>query len=212
MKKGNIIKTLTILVRGILAGIMISIGGTVNLMVDNKIVGSLLFGIGLFMIVVNSYNLYTGKIGYIINNKLTYVWELLVTIIGNVIGTVGCGYLFLVTRIGPKIYEKAQVLCDVKLHDEWGSILVLSIFCGMLMFLAVDLYKRLSDNGRYIAVFICVVVFILAGFEHCVANMYYFSVANMWNLKSLGYLLLMIVGNSLGSIIISFGNKLISNS
>ena len=53
-----------ILIKSILAGIMIGIGGTIYLSLDNKIVGSILFAIGLFVIVVYSFNLYTGKIGY----------------------------------------------------------------------------------------------------------------------------------------------------
>ena len=57
-----------ILIKSILAGIMIGIGGTIYLSLDNKIVGSILFVIGLFIIVVYSFNLYTGKIGYLINN------------------------------------------------------------------------------------------------------------------------------------------------
>ena len=57
-----------ILIKSILAGIMIGIGGTIYLSLDNKIVGSILFAIGLFVIVVYSFNLYTGKIGYLINN------------------------------------------------------------------------------------------------------------------------------------------------
>ena len=57
-----------ILIKSILAGIMIGIGGTIYLSLDNKIVGSILFAIGLFIIVVYSFNLYTGKMGYLINN------------------------------------------------------------------------------------------------------------------------------------------------
>ena len=56
-----------ILIKSILAGIMIGIGGTIYLSLDNKIVGSILFAIGLFIIVVYSFNLYTGKMGYLIN-------------------------------------------------------------------------------------------------------------------------------------------------
>jgi formate/nitrite transporter FocA (FNT family) len=48
-----------------------------------------------------------------------------------------------------------------------------------------------------------ITIFILAGFEHCVANMYYFSVANMWTLKTILYVLIMILGNSVGSILLA---------
>ena len=197
---------LKILLKSTLAGIMIAIGGCVNLSIGG-IGGSILFAIGLMMIVCNGYNLYTGKIGYLINNSKIYLIELGLTLIGNLIGTAGCGYLFLLTRIGTKISDTAKVISYAKLNDTWYSILILSVFCGMLMYLAVNLYKELKDFGKYVAVFICVCVFILCGFEHCVANMFYFSVSNTWCLSGIGYLLIMILGNSIGSLIISIGNK-----
>lgn len=50
----------------------------------------------------------------------------------------------------------------------------------------------------------CVIVFILCGFEHCVANMFYFSVARSWSFKTILYTFIMILGNSIGSIFIAF--------
>lgn len=199
-----------ILLKSILAGIMIAIGGTINLTIGG-LAGSILFAIGLFMIVVNGYNLYTGKIGYLFDNDKKYIIELIITLFGNLIGTLSCGYILLLTRIGDKIQNVSKVICETKLNDTWYSILILSIFCGMLMYLAVNLYKEIKDSGKYIAVFICVCVFILCGFEHCVANMYYFSVANMWNFNTVLYLLIMILGNSIGSLIIAIGNKVMKN-
>ena len=71
------------------------------------------------------------------------------------------------------------------------------------MYLAVDLFKRLKDFGRYVGIFMGITVFILAGFEHCVANMFYFSVANMWGLNTILYVFMMIIGNSVGSIVLA---------
>ena len=201
-----------ILIKAILAGIMISIGGTIYLSLENKMVGAFLFSIGLFMICVNGYNLYTGKIGYIIERKKGYLIELLITLIGNFIGTVSCGLVLSYTRINSSIKEVAAKICTTKLNDNLLSIFILSIFCGMLMYLAVDLYKKKTDFGRYLGIFLGVTVFILAGFEHCVANMYYFTVADMWEAKTLLYVLIMILGNSVGSIIISKGHNLIIDS
>lgn len=200
-------KSLKILLRAILSGVMISIGGTVYLMLDKSPLGAFLFGIGLFMVVVNGYNLYTGKIGYIIDNKLSYCWELFLTLVGNLIGTISCGYILSLTRIGTTLRTRAQGIVNIKLDDTIISIFVLSMFCGMLMFLAVDLYKKIRGTGRYYAVFLCVTVFIVCGFEHCVANMYYFSAANIWNWTSILYLYVMIIGNSVGGILIALGNK-----
>ena len=196
-----------ILIRSVLAGIMISIGGTIYLALENKMLGAFLFSIGLFAICTNGLNLYTGKIGYVIDNKPKYLIELLLTLIGNLIGTVACGYLVFLTRIGDKLRDTASVICEVKLNDNLLSIFILAIFCGIIMYLAVDLYKKLGDFGKYMGIFMGITVFILAGFEHCVANMYYFSIANMWEWKTVLYVLVMIAGNSVGSILLALGIK-----
>ena len=199
-----------ILIKSILAGIMIGIGGTIYLSLDNKIVGSILFAIGLFIIVVYSFNLYTGKIGYLINNfNKKYIRELIITLIGNLIGTFFVGFILRYTRTYNMISEKAKTLADIKLNDTLISILILSFFFGILMYLAVNTYKEVKDIGKYLAVFLGVIVFILCGFEHCIANMYYFSVSSTWSLNTLLYLLVMILGNSLGGILIPLCNKVI---
>ena len=198
---------LKILVRAILAGVMISIGGTIYLTCESKLLGAFLFSIGLYAICAFGLNLYTGKIGYVIDNKPKYLIELLITLIGNLIGTVACGYLLFLSRIGDKLRSTASVICDVKLNDNLLSIFILAIFCGIIMYLAVDLFKRLGDFGKYMGIFMGITVFILAGFEHCVANMYYFSAANMWTWKTVLYVLVMIAGNSVGSILLALGIK-----
>ncbi len=198
------------LVKSIIAGVMIGIGGTVYLSVENKVVGSVLFAIGLFAIVVYGFNLYTGKIGYLVTNfNFKYIKELVITLVGNFIGTFFVGFILRYTRIYSLISEKAKALVDIKLDDNIISILILSFFCGILMYFAVNGYKELKDVGRYIAIFLGVIVFILCGFEHCVANMYYFSVSFSWRLNSFLYLLVMILGNSLGGMLIPLCDKII---
>lgn len=198
------------LVKSIIAGVMIGIGGTVYLSVENKVVGSVLFAIGLFAIVVYGFNLYTGKIGYLVTNfNFKYIKELVITLVGNFIGTFFVGFILKYTRIYSLISEKAKALVDIKLDDNIISILILSFFCGILMYFAVNSYKELKDVGRYIAIFLGVIVFILCGFEHCVANMYYFSVSSSWCLNGFLYLLIMILGNSLGGMLIPLCDKII---
>ena len=192
-----------ILLRALAAGMMISIGGTIYLTLDNKMLGAFLFSIGLFAICAYGLNLYTGKIGYLIDNKIEYINELIITLGGNLIGTILCGYALRFTRVAPKLVNNAVSICDTKLNDNLISIFILSMFCGIIMYLAVDLFKKLKDFGKYVPIFMGITIFILAGFEHCVANMYYFSVANMWTLKTILYVLIMILGNSVGSILLA---------
>ena len=130
---------LKILVRAILAGVMISIGGTIFLTCESKLLGAFLFSIGLYAICAFGLNLYTGKIGYVIDNKPKYLIELGITLLGNLIGTVGCGYLLFLTRSGEKLRTVASAICEVKLNDNLLSIFILAVFCGIIMYLAVDL-------------------------------------------------------------------------
>lgn len=201
-------KYINFLIKSFAAGVMIAIGGTVFLMVENVVIGSMLFSIGLFVIVSNELSLFTGKIGYIFENKLNYLFELLITILGNFLGTFVAALCLLQTRLATKLHTKASALTFCKLSDSAISIFILSIFCGALMFLAVNGHKVLKSSlGKYLSIFLCVSVFILSGFEHCVANMFYFSVSESLSVKSLLYLTYMILGNSVGAILFALLEK-----
>ena len=192
---------------------MIAIGGTVFLSIENKVIGASLFSIGLFGVLIYNLNLYTGKIGYLITNfNLKYVKELAITIIGNFIGACSVGFILRYTRIYDNIYSKALILANTKLNDNLLSIFILSICCGLLMSFAVNGFKKHTDFGKYLVVYLGVAVFILCGFEHCIANMYYFSVADIWSLKTLGYTGIMVLGNSVGSFIIPLCNLVIKDN
>ena len=78
-----------------------------------------------------------------------------------------------------------------------------------MIYIAVEGYKNIPhETGKYLAILFGVVVFILCGFEHCVANMYYFTIGNAWSWKAVGYLLLMTAGNAAGGIAIPVLRKL----
>lgn len=205
-------KNINILFKGIYAGMMIGIGGTVYLSISNSIIGAIFFSVGLLTICIYKMNLYTGMIGYIIENKLNYIVTLLLTLIGNFIGTMITSLLVLNTRIA-SISVRAKEISAIKINDNYLSIFILSIFCGMLMYIAVNTFKKEKDSiVRYLAIFICVIVFILSGFEHCIANMYYISLAKLWSLKAVLSMLIMVLGNSVGSIFIAiFNNKIKEN-
>ena len=204
----TITKHLNTFLDALLAGIMIGIGGVIYLSCDNKYIGAFLFGLGLFTILTFGFNLYTGKIGYAVGNRPSYIIDLIIIWIGNLIGTVIVGLSVQLTRIGENLTEKSQVLCETKLNDSLISIFILSVFCGLLMFIAADGYKNLTNQvAQVVVVFLPVMVFILSGFEHCVANMFYFTVSNIWNWQSVMYLLVMTAGNSVGGMLIPIIRK-----
>lgn len=207
-------KTLKLFFRSVAAGIMIAIGGTVYLSCDNKYIGSLLFAVGLFSIVTRGYALFTGAVGYFFSVGGEGKLELPVIWLGNLAGTSLSALLLKLTRISGTIGEKAAKLCETKLADSLLSVFVLAIFCGMLMYLAVDSFRNQQKTLiRVVPVFVCVSVFILCGFEHCVANMFYFAVGGGYagvlagDLRSIISLLVMTVGNGVGAIILDLIKK-----
>ena len=206
-------KYLDFLIKGFYAGILISIGGIAYLAIENKVVGSFIFSFGLLTVCMYSFNLYTGKVGYILVNKINYLIELLLSLVGNLLGTFTIGTLMRFTRFQNYI-DTATNIVNVKLNDNIISIFILAIMCGMIMYIAVNNYKKENDViGKYMTIFMGVMAFILCGFEHCVANMFYFSIAGIFSLKVFAYLLVMILGNSVGSVIIAwYYNKYNANN
>lgn len=191
----------------VLGGVCIGIGGVVFLSCDDRVVGAALFCLGLFAICTFGFNLFTGKVGYIFDNPPAYSGFVLSVWLGNLVGTGLVGYAVRATRIAG-IADKAATLCQAKLNDSLLSIFILAFFCGVLMFVAVDGFKNNPHQlGKYLGIFLGVMVFILCGFEHCVANMFYFSAANLWSGKTVLYLLVMSLGNSCGGVVIPLCRK-----
>lgn len=191
----------------ICAGICIGVGGTVYLMCTSKLLGAVLFSVGLLTILVFGLKLFTGMTGYIFGeqSKLKYLLTLIVVWAGNFIGTFLVGLAVRNTRIALTIIPAAQTLVTTKLEDSWYSLMILGVFCGLLMYIGVDSFKKPQDNYstlRILMPIICVATFIIAGFEHCIANMFYCTVAGL-SLKSVIMILVVTVGNIVGSFIIS---------
>lgn len=192
------------LLKSVMAGICIGIGGIVYLSVESKMVGAALFATGLFTVCTMGYHLYTGKACYLLDspNKGSYLLWLVQVWAGNLVGTALVGYAMRLTRNGPALAEKAQALCQTKLGDSLLSIFILAIFCNIMIYIGVESYRSNPHPlGKYLGILLGIMVFILSGFEHCVANMFYFSVANAWSLTAVGYLLVMTVGNLVGAVL-----------
>lgn len=187
----------------ILAGMLIGMGGTVFLSQSNPVVGSFLFAIGLFTIVVFQLHLFTGKVGYTPFQKPVYLIELAITWLGNLVGTGITACMVRNSRIYEGMAERVAGIAEVKLADNFLSLFLLAIFCGMLMFIAVDCFRNVQGSTlRFIGVFIPVMVFILSGFEHVIANMFYFSLAGAWSAHCVAAIIVMTLGNAVGGMLI----------
>lgn len=203
-------KLLKIFVPAVMSGLFIGVGGAVFLSVESRYLGAFLFSVGLFAILSMGLNLYTGKVCYVFDNPPSYCLTLLVIWLGNLAGALLCGQALLLTRSGAALCEKAAAVCAVKLGDSPLSIIILAMFCNLLICLAVEGYKKIPNAlGKYLAIIFAIMVFILAGFEHCVANMFYFTLARVWSVRTFLYLLLMTLGNSLGGVIIPLYNRFV---
>ncbi len=195
--------------KSILAGICIGIGGALFLAIDNKVIGALFFTLGLFTICTRGFALFTGKVGYALENKPVYILELAVIWVGNLIGTNVVAYSLKATRVREAFETKVTGMCEIKVADSFYSLFILGIFCNILMYIAVDGFKKNEHElGKYLGLFLCVAGFILAGFEHCIADMFYFGMAGMWNMDSISALLIITLGNIVGGLLIPVCEKI----
>lgn len=190
MQHKNIFNLIT---KSILAGLLISLAGIVYLNCPDKIVGSLLFSLGLISVILLEANLFTGKIGYV-NSKRSILDSLLILVFNLVAATV-------VGLIYRCCSDAAASIAESKLlvfSESWWLTGLKSIGCGAAIYLAVEGYKK---SKSLIPVILGVMVFILAGWNHCIADCFYMA-AGSSSVLAIPYLLVVIVGNSIGSLFI----------
>ena len=189
---------------GISAGVCICLGGAVFLACENRIAGAILFSVALLCICMRGYALFTGKVGYIPEaHDKEAVSLLLLALLGNTIATVAGGYLIALGL--PKLKAAAETICLSKLDQQWWETLIRGTFCGILMYLAVSTYR---DNKTPLGIIFCIPVFILSGFEHSIADIFYFAVSGIVSLKAFVFLWLVILGNSIGGMLLPIINGL----
>ena len=192
MQHKNIFNLIT---KSILAGLLISLAGIVYLNCSDKIVGSLLFSLGLISVILLEANLFTGKIGYV-NSKRSILDSLLILVFNLVAATI----VGLIYRCGsdaavPVIESKLLVF-----SEAWWLTGLKSVGCGAAIYLAVEGYKK---SKSLIPVILGVMTFILAGWNHCIADCFYMAAGSSSTL-AIPYLLVVIAGNSIGSLLIRF--------
>ncbi len=183
---------------GVIAGLLIGIGGSVFLACDNKIVGAILFSVALLCICMRGFFLFTGKVGFlVVSHKKADFQGVLCALLGNLIGTVVSG---IAIKFCFSAYaEKALGMCEAKLTQSIPETIIRAIFCGMLMYLAVVISR---ENKSPLGIFFCVPVFILSGFEHSIANMFYFAASGMVSFEAFLYIWIVIFGNAIGGMLI----------
>lgn len=207
---------------GIAAGASIALGGLLNIIVKTyisgdvsiigKLLGSALFPVGLCLVCFLGFNLFTGKIGFALDKKNEkYPLTLLVMYLGNFVGAVLFGSIcFLIFRNVEPIYTTAKTIAVNKtatLNTAEGIFTNLggALLCGVLVYTAVFFFKKFKHPVlKVIGILIPIALFVYLGFDHCIANMFYFSFAlndlSPWLILNL---VLATLGNSLGAIAVN---------
>lgn len=219
-------KYLSVLIKGILAGICISIGGflclKVNIAASSKVLGAFLFPIGLILICNFGYFLYTGKICYLFENKEQSYKEKILSLLTGLFGNlVGCLVVALLLRKinhsfiaeastaqafysnNAQLFISLKSTVNTKLNYDWYQMIILSAFCGMLVYIAVEGFKTIEHHfGKYLVLILSIAGFIICGFEHSIANMFYYFLDGSFSGAVWLSLIYCVIGNSIGGLFI----------
>ena len=182
----------------ILAGALIALGsaatntasfGVADVGLARTICG-LLFPFGLCMVVVTGAELFTGNCLItisVLEKKATAVGMLrnwVIVYLGNLLGALlvaaGCAYFGQFDYGSGALAVYTIKIAVGKCGIGFGKAVVFGILCNLLVSLGVLLAMSSKDTaGRLMGAFIPVSFFVICGFEHCVANMYYIPAGMM---------------------------------
>lgn len=182
---------------GVLAGMYIALGGVSSTIVNNlgkgfnpqitKILVGLTFTIGIVAVVVGGAELFTGNIlmfGATLDKKtklgnLLYNW--LKVYLYNFIGALLIvAIVFYSNILSDGTKELFVNIYNAKTSQGFLELFVKGIGCNILVCLSVWLATASKEIiAKVFASAFPVAIFIICGFEHCVANMFYLPIAMM---------------------------------
>ena len=204
------------LLLGIMAGIFIAIAGAGSVLGNalvSKVCGAAIFPAGLAMVLICGSELFTGNCLIIIPvlTKDVKVVQMLknwlFVYIGNIIGamaiaalTVGCG-TFGNEAVGQALASAALS----KATMSFGTAFIKGILCNLLVCLAVWMaFAAKTVAGKIIGLFFPIFVFVLCGFEHSVANMFYIPAGIFMGVEGVtwgGFFITNLIPVTLGNIV-----------
>lgn len=152
----------------------------------SKILTAMTFSIALALICFLGGELFTGNnlvMGISFFDKGTKlkgvlkVWIL--SYLGNLIGSIIIGYIFIKSGSGKEIFpEYLSGIVNTKVSMSVIELLFRGILCNFIVCIAVMCnIKMKSEIGKMTAMFWLIFAFVLAGFEHCIANMGIFTLS-----------------------------------
>lgn len=185
----------------ILAGMFISLGAIVYLKVGG-VVGAVLFSVGLMSVLYTEAHLFTGKARLLVSKEIAPE-ELFKIWCGNVIGVCAIAYLMAATPLGVIIAEPAAAIVGVRIANGFLTNVIMGIGCGILMTSAVE---GTTTTENWLFAIIPVAVFILIGFNHCVADMFYIAICGGLGIETL---IPTTIGNIIGCCVSPMLKKLV---
>ena len=173
--------------RAIFAGIAIALGGWAYLSASDPLIGAVIFACGLLTVRIYNLHLFTGKVQFMITKENPWYYYPLVLLCNFLGVAIVASFSYFIA------HDAAAVVAAAKGAQTMYAALAKGLGCGMLMSFAT--YK----NTPLWATVLAVATFIIAGFNHCIADFYYMLVGShfSWNL------LLTILGNILGGMLFS---------
>lgn len=196
------------IISSIMAGMYIGLGATGYLLIDNKVAGSFFFCVGIFL-VMNYYNmLFTKVVPFFTHGKYTLP-EVGITFIGNLIGGTLYSLAISQTRLAEKLTHKIDDIMAVKLGDNYLSLFIMAIFCAMLVAYATfgeKIYPQ-NKNLSVLFTFLFIMAFVVCGFDHIVANAFYYSfysIQNGFSVSILPSFFVVLLGNITGGLLTGY--------
>ena len=180
-------KRIELINKSIGAALLISLGNYALLKLGEPI-GPIIFALGLLGVCYMGLNLFTGKCGFLFQDKIK-ITDLLIILIVNLIA----GYLLGLMYSTCDTTVFANAVNKVATWDISIAFFIKSILCGIIMYIAVYMYKK----GTPLGIIFGIPLFIFCGFQHCIANIVTLGVARTFDLS----ILVCILGNFIGSLI-----------
>ena len=194
--------TVTTLILATLAGAYIGFGALSYTIVvtdsalgwgPTRLLGGAAFSLGLLLVIVAGAELFTGNMLIVIGwadrriraAELLRNWSLVY--LGNLVGALGTALLVTLAGIGDlrdgSVGAQAAAIATAKLNLSMPEAFFRGILCNVLVCLAVWLsFAARSLADKVMAILFPITAFVMAGFEHSVANMYAIPLAMLGGL------------------------------
>lgn len=197
-KKGHytFMKTLIL---GFMGGMYIALSALGNLIANHYIpgigrfIGATVFPTGLMLVVLVGGSLFTGDcLGFLalIKKKVSAIvyWSNLLAVwLGNFLGSI---FIVYITYLGGNYSDAnfAQYVAHVaehKVHLGFVEAIASGFLCNVLVAIGVWFALGAKDmSGKIAAIWFPIMLFILGGFQHVVANMYYVNIGKLLSPES----------------------------